>query len=105
MPQVRVSGLQNTLSFPDEMSPDDILAVLRQKFAQQAVEGTQPIDLTPPQASARAVEPSLVDKFGQGIAGVLKDTGIISDNFGAQQIGKNIASIGEFLPEIGRAHV
>tara|TARA_R110000787_G_scaffold183587_2_gene295493 strand:- start:553 stop:729 length:177 start_codon:yes stop_codon:yes gene_type:complete len=56
MPQVRVNGLQNTLSFPDEMAEDDILEVLRQKFAQQAVEGTQPVDLDPLQGQARATE-------------------------------------------------
>ena len=103
MPQVRVNGLKNTLSFPDEMPEGDILAVLRQKFAQQAVEGNQPADLAPLQGQARAIEQSLAEKAGQGISNVLVDSGIISDRFGAQEIGRNVSAIGEFLPVIGDA--
>ena len=107
MPQVRVSGLQNTLSFPDEMSPDDILAVLRQKFAQQAIEGTQSIDLQlPGDTKGREFnrrEQSLSEKIAAGVASSLTESGIISDNFRAQQIGQNVSAIADFIPGIGDA--
>jgi hypothetical protein len=61
------------------------------------------MDLAPLQGQARASEQSLAQKAGQGISNALVDSGIISDRFGAQQIGQNVTSIGEFLPGIGDA--
>ena len=101
MPVVRVKGVANPMQFPDNMDINDIRAFLQKKFNDKTMSGK--IDLTPVQASAQAYEPSLVDKIGYGIADRLKSTGLISDNYGAQQIGKNLASVGEFLPGIGDA--
>jgi hypothetical protein len=103
MPVVRVKGVANPMQFPDDMDINDIKAFLRRKFAQQAVTDDKPADLAPLQGQARATEQSLAQKAGQGISNALVDSGIISDRFGAQQIGKNVTSIGEFLPGIGDA--
>jgi predicted GNAT family acetyltransferase len=103
MPVVRVKGVANPMQFPDDMDINDIREFLRKRFANQAVAGNQPMDLAPLQGQARASEQSLAQKAGQGISDALVDSGIISDRFGAQQIGQNVTSIGEFLPGIGDA--
>jgi hypothetical protein len=103
MPQVKVKGVKNKMQFPDDMGIDDIRSFLQRKFAKQAVEGSQPVDLAPLQGQARATEQSLAEKAGQGISNALYDSGIVSDRYGAQRIGENITNIGEFLPGIGDA--
>ena len=103
MQGVNVLGVSNPMQFPDDMDKDDIREFLRKRFAKQAVEGTQPVDLAPLQGQARAIEQSLAEKAGQGISNALYDSGIISDRYGAQRIGENVTSIGEFLPVIGDA--
>ena len=103
MPTVRVKGVKNAIEFPYDMDINDIKEVLQRKFTKQAVEGTQPVDLNPLQGQARATEQSLAEKAGQGISNALYDSGIISDRYGAQRIGENVTSIGEFLPGIGDA--
>jgi hypothetical protein len=100
---VRVKGVANPMQFPDDMDINDIREFLRRRFTRQAVAGNQPMDLAPLQGQARASEQSLAQKAGQSISNALVDSGIISDRFGAQQIGKNVTSIGEFLPGIGDA--
>jgi hypothetical protein len=103
MQPVNVLGVNNPMQFPDDMDINNIREFLRKRFTNQAVAGNQPMDLAPLQGQARASEQSLAQKAGQGISNALVDSGIISDRFGAQQIGKNVASIGEFLPVIGDA--
>jgi predicted GNAT family acetyltransferase len=103
MPVVRVKGVANPMQFPDDMDIEDIKAFLQRRFANQAVAGNQLMDLAPLQGQARASEQSLAQKAGQGISNALVDSGIVSDRFGAQKIGKNVTSIGEFLPGIGDA--
>ena len=46
-------------------------------------------------------EPSLAERMGNGLGGFLSDSGIISNPYGAQQIGDNLSSLGRFLPVIG----
>jgi len=104
MRPARVLGVANPMSFPDDMSDDEIRAFLQQKFnADMMKRATGEVsDTLAPQADIAApYEPSLMEKAGQGVADVLSDTGIISNRYGAQQIGKNVASIGELLPGIG----
>jgi len=103
MPVVRVKGVANPMQFPDDMDIEDIKAFLQRKFAQQAVTGDKPADLAPLQGQARKTEQSLAEKAGQGISNALYDSGVISDRYGAQRIGENVTSIGEFLPVIGDA--
>ena len=101
MPIVDIKGVGKA-KFPDGMSADDIRAFLRQKYSQRAMSGQSDI-LSPVDDVAAPYNPSLVDKIGGGIADTLTKSGLISDNYRAQQIGKNLSSIGEFLPGIGDA--
>ncbi|MCP4255262.1 MAG: hypothetical protein GY775_18025, partial [Candidatus Scalindua sp.] len=88
--------------FPDEMPIDDIRSFLRNKYYQRAAQGQSDI-LSPAPRTASPYEPTLTERLGSGIAEGLKGTGLISDNYGAQQIGKNVTALGEFLPGIGDA--
>lgn len=101
MPVVDIKGVGKA-QFPDGMSVDDIREFLRRKYIQQISSGESSI-LQAVDDVAAPYNPSLVEKAGHGIASALKSTGLISDNFQAQQIGKNLTSIGEFLPIIGDA--
>ncbi len=103
MPVVRVKGVANPMQFPDNMDINDIREFLRKRFTQQSIAGSQPLNLSPLQGQARATEQTLVEKAGQGISNALVDSGIISNRFGAQQIGQNVTALGEFLPGIGDA--
>ena len=100
MPIVNVKGVANQMQFPDDMDINDIRAFLQKKFTQRAVGG-QSDALSPQDNIAAPYKPSLMERAGQGVADVLSDTGIISNRYGAQQIGKNVAAIGEMLPGIG----
>lgn len=99
MPIVNIKGVGQA-QFPDGMSVDDIRAFLRNKYYQQSIDGQSDI-LQPTTSTAAPYNPSLVERASQGIAGALKDTGLISDNYRAQQIGKNLTTLGEFLPGVG----
>jgi len=88
--------------FPDGMDKNSIREFLRQKYSQQAINGKSDI-LQPVENIAAPYEKSLVEKIGTGISDTLTDTGIISNRYGANQIGENIATLGEFLPGIGDA--
>jgi hypothetical protein len=103
MPIVQVKGVANPMQFPDDMGIDDIREFLRKRFANMAATGESNVNLDPRQATAQAYDPTLTERAGQGIAGALKSTGLVSDNYGAQRIGENLASIGEVLPGIGDA--
>lgn len=87
--------------FPDDMPIDDVRSFLQKKYYQQNTQGG--INLDPAIQTAQPYNPSLAERAGGAIAQGLKGTGLISDNYGAQQIGKNIASLGEMLPGIGDA--
>jgi len=88
--------------FPDDMAIADIRSFLRNKYYDRAAQGQSDILSTQPQ-TASPYEPTLTDRLGSGIAEGLKGAGLISDNYGAQQIGKNVTALGEFLPGIGDA--
>jgi hypothetical protein len=103
MPRVKVKGVANPMDFPDDMDIEDIKAFLQRKFKQQAVTGNKPADLAPIQPTIQASNPSLATRAAQGIGNALTSSGLISDNASAQEIGKNVTSIGEFLPGIGDA--
>ena len=104
MRPARVLGVANPMSFPDDMSDDEIRAFLQQKFnADMMKRATGEISdaLAPQTDIAAPYEPSLMEKASLGIGSALHDSGIISNRAGAQQIGKNVTSIGELLPGIG----
>jgi hypothetical protein len=99
MPVVDIKGVGKA-KFPDEMMTNDIRTFLRQKYSPEL---SRQDALTPRPATMQASNPSLATRAAQGIGEGLNNAGIISDRFGAQQIGKNVTSIGEFLPGIGDA--
>lgn len=101
MPIVDIKGVGKA-KFPDGMSAESIRDFLRVKYSQQAVSGQSDI-LSPQPDTVAPYSPSLVDKIGGGIADTLTKSGLISDNYRAQQIGKNLSGIGEFLPGVGDA--
>jgi len=101
MPIVDIKGIGKA-KFPDGMDTNQIRDFLRQKYSQRAING-QSDALAPQPNTVAPYNPSLVDKIGGGIADTLTSTGLISDNYRAQQIGKNLSSIGEFLPGVGDA--
>lgn len=101
MPHVNIKGV-GTAQFPDDMPINDIRAFLQKKFAQDAITGNSNV-LAPAPTTAAPFTPTLTENIGQGVSDFLTDTGIISNRHGAQQIGKNIAAIGELLPGIGDA--
>ena len=88
--------------FPDDMAIADIRSFLRNKYYDRAAQGQSDI-LSPQPQTASPYEPTLTERLGGGIAEGLKGAGLISDNYGAQQIGKNVTALGEFLPGIGDA--
>ena len=103
MQRVNVKGVANPIDFPDDMDIEDIKSFLQKRFAGMATRGDSTVNVSPRQASAQVSEPSLMDRAAQGIGNALASSGLVSDNFGAQQIGRNIATAGEFLPGIGDA--
>jgi hypothetical protein len=99
MPVVDIKGVGKA-QFPDDMMTNDIRSFLRQKYSPEL---SRQDALTPRPATMQASNPSLATRAGTAIGEGLNSSGIISDRFGAQQIGKNVTSIGEFLPGIGDA--
>ncbi len=104
MRPARVLGIANPMSFPDDMSDDEIKAILQQKFnADTMKRATGEISdaLTPVESMAAPYGPSLMEKASLGIGGALHDSGIISNKSGAYQVGKNVTALGEMLPGVG----
>jgi hypothetical protein len=99
MPVVDIKGVGKA-KFPDEMMTNDIRTFLRQKYLPEL---SRQDALTPRPATMQASNPSLATRAATAIGEGLNSAGIISDRFGAQQIGKNVTNIGEFLPGIGDA--
>jgi hypothetical protein len=102
MPHVRVKGVSNPMLFPDDMPINDIKSFLRKRFNEGMIQGKSSM-LESVGNIAAPYNPTLVEKISSGIGDTLRDTGIISNNYGAQQIGKNLTALGEFLPGIGDA--
>jgi hypothetical protein len=98
MQPVNVLGVSNPMQFPDDMDINDIREFLRKRFTKQAVEGAQPIELGDRPQLMQAYEPTLQEKTATAIGEGLYGSGIISDRFGAQNIGKNVSNIAAFSP-------
>jgi len=99
MPVVNIKGV-GPAQFPDGMNANDIRAFLRRKYTQDM--GATDV-LAPTPATAQPYEPTLPERIGQGLSDVLYDSGVVSDRYGAQQVGSALSSIGEMLPVIGDA--
>ena len=103
MPVVNVKGYGN-VNFPNGMDVNDIRDSLRRRYSDQTNSDllqSASKYAAPTGNVAAPYKPSLMERAGQGVADVLSDTGIISNRYGAQQIGKNVTAIGELLPGIG----
>tara|TARA_R110002020_G_scaffold349937_1_gene563386 strand:+ start:106 stop:990 length:885 start_codon:yes stop_codon:yes gene_type:complete len=101
MPVVDIKGVGKA-QFPDEMPVNDIKTFLRNKYFQDVAQGNSRA-LDPQPQTAANVNPSLIETAGQKVSDYLFDQGIISDRYRAQEVGKSIAGLGEFLPVIGDA--
>lgn len=98
---VNIKGIGDA-QFPEGMSVNDIRSFLQKKYISDLKgEYRIPLESRPNYAKPRNL--SLAEKGGQAISDFLTDKGIISNNYGAQQIGSNISSLAEFLPIIGDA--
>ena len=101
MPIVDIKGVGQA-QFPDDMPINDIRNFLRNKYSQGAIKGESDL-LAPAPQTIEAYNPTLSERMGQGVSDVLHDTGIVSDRYGAQRIGSNVAVLGEMLPGVGDA--
>jgi len=103
MQLVNVKGY-GVVPFSDDISVDEIRATLRRRYTDLAdndlLQGASEYG-APTGNVAAPYNPSLMERTAQGVGGALYDSGIISNRAGAQQIGKNVTSIGELLPGIG----
>lgn len=98
MPVVNVKGTDEQINFPDDMSPEQILDVMRNQY--------RPPDygsVLRNNAYAAPYNPTLTEKIGGGISSALYDNGIISDRYGANRIGENLSGLLGVLPGIGDA--
>ena len=101
MPIVDIKGVGKA-QFPDGMSAENIREFLRAKYSQQLMNGESDL-LTPVDNIAAPYEPTLAERMGQGVSDTLSDAGLISDRYGAQRVGENLSTLGEFLPGVGDA--
>lgn len=101
MPVIDIKGVGKA-QFPDEMPIEDIKTFLRNKNFQDIQQGRSRA-LDPQPQTATNVNPSLIEAAGQKVSDYLFDQGIISDRYRAQEVGKSITGLGEFLPVLGDA--
>lgn len=95
---VEIKGTGQKVQFPDGMSQEEMLQALRRQWPSTSY--TNALNMTT-QGFAEPVEQTLEDKIKQGVADFLFNNGIISDRYGAQRIGENIAMGAGALPVIG----
>ena len=98
MPVVKVKGSDQQIQFPDDMSPEQILDVMRNQY--------RPPDygsVLRNNSYAAPYNPSLTERIGSGIGNALHNTGIVSDRYGANRIGENVTNMLGVLPGLGDA--
>lgn len=95
---VEIKGTGQKVQFPDGMSQEEMLQALRRQWPSTSY--TNALNTTT-QGFAEPVEQTLEDKIKQSVADFLFNQGIISDRYGAQRIGENIAMGAGALPVIG----
>jgi len=101
MPIVEIKGVGKA-QFPDDMGISDIRTFLRNKYYQDEAQGVSRA-LDPAPQTIEPYKPSLAERAGTAIGEGLKSSGLVSDTYGAQRIGKNISALAELLPGIGDA--
>lgn len=95
---VEIKGTGQKAQFPDGMSQEEMLQALRRQWP--SASRTNTLNMTT-QGSVEPVEQTLEERIKQGVADFLFNQGIISDRYGAQRIGENIAMGAGALPVIG----
>lgn len=98
MPVVKVKGTDQQIQFPDDMSPEQILDVMRNQYRPPDYGSALRNN-----AYAAPYNPTLTERIGSGIGNALHDTGIISDRYGANRIGENVTNMLGALPGLGDA--
>ena len=101
MPIVEIKGVGKA-EFPYDMDIADIRAFLRNKYYQDEAQGISRA-LDPAPQTAAPYEPTLAERAGSSIGEKLKSTGLVSDTYGAQRIGRNVSALAELLPVVGDA--
>ena len=99
MPIVDIKGANQSVRFPDDMSEDEILSILRQSDLTASINQR----LQPIQGQAMADNASLRDTASGKIAEYLKRSGLIKNNYQAQRVGENLTAFLEFAPGLGDA--
>lgn len=97
---VKVKGTNQQIKFPDHMSPDSIREVMRNKYYSSI---NNPISVPKRYQTVEPVDKTLMERAGQGIGEFLTDKGLISNPYSAQEFGRGLVGIGDFLPVIGDA--
>lgn len=98
MPIVNVKGTDQQIKFPDDMTPEQILDVMRNQYRPPDYGAALRNN-----SYAAPYNPTLTERIGSGISNTLYDAGIISDRYGANRIGENLADLVGVLPGIGDA--
>lgn len=103
MIEVQVKGTNDVIQFPDGMSDEQIKQVMLNKYRiPQPMESVQRAMIPAPNIAA-SYEPSMAEATGQKIADFLYNNRIITDRYGAQQVGQNLSSILGLVPGVGDA--
>lgn len=100
MPIVDILGHNQRVSFPDDMTPEQMREVLRRKFRAESMSFTPP-SLEPQGTTMEAYSPSLRERMSKGVSDALYNSGAISDRYRAQNVGDNLTSLAEFVPGVG----
>jgi len=98
-------GNSDTLArFPDDMDEEDMKQAIEDAMARpRTLEDNVQDGLTRPESQLRPYEKSLGERLSSTIGNALYDTGIISNRFGAMEIGRNLGMGAEAVPIVGDA--
>lgn len=100
MPIVNIKGTNKQVKFPDDMTREQMQAILQKQFTDRLL--SRPTLQNRPQT----VDPqtrSLAERAGQSVSDFLYDKGIVSNRQGAQDVGSTLSALGELLPGVGDA--
>lgn len=101
---IRIGGTDLTARLPDELTEAEIKEAIRNYLDNpRSLEDNVQDALTRPQSTVREYKPPLGERVSRTIGNALFDTGLISDRYAANQIGRNLGMGAEALPIIGDA--
>jgi len=101
---INIGNSDTTARFPDGMDEDDMKAAIEDAMARPRTLQEKVQDgLTRPESQVREYKPSLGERVSKLIGNTLYQQGIISDRFGAMQVGRNLGMGAEAIPIVGDA--